>query len=131
MATIKWNPTQMATGVAEVDEQHQEWIRRYNQFDEAIHQGKGLEAAKSTLNFFIAYADTHFQFEEEVMSKRHSPAEKANKDAHDHMRLVLDGFKSYAEKHGYSMSEMLGLKFQMERWLINHILTVDIKLRDA
>lgn len=49
---IKWDPQKMATGVPEVDAQHQEWIRRYNEFDEAVSQGKGLEVVRSTLDFF-------------------------------------------------------------------------------
>jgi hemerythrin len=130
MAAIVWDPSKMSTGVPGVDAQHREWIRRYNQFDDAIHQGKGIEAVQNTLNFFIDYAETHFTFEEAVMDERHCPAAKANKAAHEHMLHTLDGFKSCAEKHGYSMIEMLGLKFQMEEWVINHILTIDIQLRN-
>lgn len=131
MAKIDWDPTTMATGVPEVDAQHQEWIRRYNQFDEAISQGKGLEAVKSTLDFFLDYAEIHFQLEEAVMDERHSPAAKANKEAHDHMRNILKGFKDYATSHGYSVYDIISLKYQMQEWLVKHILTVDIKLRDS
>ena len=61
MATIIWNPKTMATGVPVVDAQHQEWIRRYNEFDEAISQGKGMNVVQNTLDFFLAYADVHFK----------------------------------------------------------------------
>jgi hemerythrin len=131
MADITWNPQKMATGVPAVDAQHQEWIRRYNNFNNAIQQGKGVEAVQSTLEFFVDYADTHFKFEEEIMSEHNCAAAKANLEAHEHMRNILAGFKSYAEKHGYSMSEMIGLRIQMEEWLIKHILTIDIQLRNT
>jgi hypothetical protein len=44
----------MATGVAELDAQHQEWIRRFDEFDEAVSQGKGIESVGGTLLFFSA-----------------------------------------------------------------------------
>jgi hemerythrin len=131
MATITWNPKTMATGVPEVDAQHQEWIRRYNLFDEAIDQGKGLEVVQSTLEFFLRYADVHFQFEEEVMDERHCAAADANHADHDHMRNILRGFNSSVKAHGYSISEIVGLKLRMEEWLVKHILTIDIQLRDS
>ena len=110
MTTITWNPKTMATGVPEVDAQHQEWIRRYNQFDDAINQAKGIEAVQSTLDFFIRYADVHFKFEETVMDECHCPAAKDNHAA---------------------IKEVTGLKHQMEGWLVKHILTIDIQLRDS
>lgn len=131
MAAIIWDPKKMSTGVAAVDAQHQEWIRRFNQFDEAISQGKGMDVVQSTLEFFIKYADVHFKFEESVMDECNCPAAKDNRDAHEHMRNVLKGFNAYVSKHGYSISEIYGLKHQMEEWLLNHILTIDIRLRDS
>jgi hemerythrin len=131
MADIIWDPQKMATGVPTVDAQHQEWIRRYNKFNNAIHQGEGIEAVQSTLDFFVDYADTHFKFEEAVMAERNCPAAKDNLAAHEHMRSILAGFKSYAKTHGYSMFEMIGLRMQMEEWLVKHILTIDIQLRDS
>ena len=131
MTKITWNPQTMATGVPEVDAQHQEWIRRYNQFDDAINQGKGIEVVQSTLDFFIGYADVHFKSEESVMDEHHCSAAKDNHAAHEHMRNILRGYKAYVNKHGISISEVIGLKHQMEKWLIDHILTIDIQLRDS
>lgn len=131
MAQISWDQEAMSTGVPEVDAQHQEWIRRFNQFDEAINQGKGVDAIQKTLDFFITYADVHFTFEEAVMDKHNCPAAKDNREAHGKMRRILRGYKTYVEKHGFSILELRGLKYQMERWLIEHILTIDIQLRDT
>ncbi len=126
---IKWDPTRMATGVPEVDAQHQEWIRRYNEFDNAISQGKGLDAVQSTLNFFASYAETHFKLEEAFMTERHCPAAEENRTAHECMRNILAGFKAYVEQHGFSWIEVATLRIEMEEWLVKHILTVDIQLR--
>ena len=131
MTKITWNPQTMATGIPGVDAQHQEWIRRYNQFDDSISQGKGIEVVQSTLDFFIGYANVHFKFEESVMDKRHCSAAMDNRAAHEHMRNILRGYKAYVNKHGFSIAEVQGLKHQMKEWLIKHILTIDIQLRDS
>lgn len=131
MATIIWNPKTMSTGVPAVDAQHQEWIRRYNEFDEAICRGKGMSVVQSTLDFFLAYADVHFKYEESVMDERHCPAARMNRNDHEHMRHILSGFRAYTKKYGYSISEIISLKLRMEEWLIKHILTIDIQLRDS
>ncbi len=126
---IKWDPDKMATGVPDVDAQHQEWIRRYNEFDDAIYHGHGLEMVKSTLDFFVDYADTHFKLEEARMAERHCPAAEANRAAHDEMRTILAGLKRYMERQGVSMVEVAALRARMEEWLVKHILTIDIQLR--
>jgi hemerythrin len=131
MTTIVWNPKTMSTGVPKVDAQHQEWIRRYNLFDDAITQGKALDVVQSTLDFFVEYADFHFDFEESVMEERHCSAAAANKADHEHMRNILRGFNKYVKKHGFSVSEVISLKIEMEEWVVKHILTIDVQLRDS
>ncbi len=128
---IIWDPKKMATGVAAVDAQHQEWIRRYNEFDDAISKGMGLVVVRSTLDFFANYAETHFKLEEGYMAERHCPAEEANRAGHNQMRKILAGFKSYVARQGVSMVEVATLKMEMQEWLTNHILTIDIQLRDC
>jgi hypothetical protein len=39
---IAWDPSKMATGVPAIDVEHQEWIRRYDEFAAAIGSGNGL-----------------------------------------------------------------------------------------
>jgi hemerythrin len=128
---IKWDHEKMTTGVPEVDAQHQEWIRRYNEFDEAVSQGMGLEIVGSTLDFFTNYAETHFRLEEAYMNKRHCPAAEANRIGHERMRNILAASKEYMERKGVSMMQVTILKKEMQEWLVEHILTIDIQLRDC
>lgn len=125
--TITWNPKKMATGVSVVDAQHQEWIRRYNQFDQAISQGKGREAIKSTLDFFIAYTDIHFKYEETLMDERRCPVAKDNHVDHEYMRQMLS---SFAKNEEYSVNDVIGLRLKMKEWLVKHIMTIDVQLRN-
>ena len=131
MATINWDAKKMATGVPEVDAQHQEWICRFNKFNDAIIEGKGIEVVQSTLDFFADYAESHFSLEEAAMAERNCPAAEANQAAHEHMRAILVGFRSYVKRHGFSISEVISLRIQMEEWLVRHILTIDTQLRDC
>ncbi len=128
---IEWDPDKMATGVPDVDHQHQEWIQRYNEFDEALSAGHGLEAIRSTLDFFANYAETHFALEEARMAEYNCPAAAANRADHQKMRIILSGLRNYVAKRGASLIEVEGLRQKMSDWLINHILTIDIKLRDC
>ena len=61
---IVWNEQRMATGVREVDDQHKELIRHFNEFHEAMVHGKGQANAISLLGFLADYTETHFTCEE-------------------------------------------------------------------
>jgi hemerythrin len=128
---INWDPEKMATGVAEVDDQHKEWLRRYNEFDQAVSHGEGLKVVRSTLDFFANYAETHFKLEEACMTKRNCPAAEANRVGHERMRNILTASKEYMERKGVSMMQVTFLKMEMQEWLVEHILTIDIQLRDC
>ena len=129
--SIQWDPVKMATGVAEVDAQHQEWIRRFNDFDEAVTQGKGIEAVGGTLTFFSAYAETHFYLEEARMSEKHCPAAEANRADHEQMRVLLAGMRDFMNTRGISIVDVDMLRMRMEDWLVRHIMTIDVQLRDC
>lgn len=128
---IVWNAEKMATGVPEVDAQHREWIKRFNEFDTALSESHGAQAVQAALDFFSHYADTHFKLEEACMDARHCPAAHANREDHERMRSILAGYQKYTQKHGFSMIEVASLRQIMEDWLIKHILTIDIQLRDC
>jgi hemerythrin len=55
---IIWNARRMATGVQEVDDQHQELIRHFNEFHEAMAHGKGQATAIQPLSFLADYTET-------------------------------------------------------------------------
>lgn len=128
---IIWNPKTMSTGVPEVDAQHQEWIWRFNEFDTALHQSHGADAVQAALNFFSKYADNHFKMEEACMDARHCSAAQINREDHARMRSILAGYQRYTSQHGFSMIEVASLRQIMEDWLVKHILTIDIQLRDT
>jgi hemerythrin len=65
------------------------------------------------------------------MAERNCPAAEVNRVAHEEMRVILAGFKGYVKRQGVSMIEVAALRMRMEEWLVKHILTIDLQLRDC
>ncbi len=70
---IVWNEQAMSTGAPEIDEEHREWIRRFNAFDAALEQGYGLDSINSNLNSLVKISNSHFLHEEALMDQRKHP----------------------------------------------------------
>lgn len=128
--TIEWNEEKMATGFPEIDSQHKEWIRRVSEFDDAVINRKGQEVIQNTLDFLTQYSETHFADEEAVMLQNNSILLKPNKSAHDEFRGMLVEINSWVKNAGASSVEVVELKIALEQWLVNHICTIDVELRN-
>lgn len=126
---IEWNDEKMATGFPEIDTQHKEWIRRINEFDDAVVNHKGQEAIQNTLDFLAQYSETHFAGEEALMTQHNSPVQEANRAAHNEFRGKLSEIRSWVKNEGATSVEVVALKDALEEWLVNHICTVDVQLR--
>jgi hemerythrin len=129
--TIEWNQEKMTTGVPEIDAQHKEWIRRFNEFEAAVVNRKGIEAIRSTLDFLGQYAETHFADEEARMARANSEALEQNRTEHNEFRSKLAEIKGWVMQEGATTVEVVALKTTLEDWLVNHICTVDVKLRET
>jgi methyl-accepting chemotaxis protein len=130
-ALIRWNPTQMATGVDAVDDQHQELIARINELQRACQRGAGRAQVRGMLQFLGEYTSKHFREEEAIMERTRCPALAENKAAH---RLFLAEFGKLVqefEQKGESTVLLLRLKSMVSDWLAEHICTVDTRLRPA
>ena len=126
---IKWNDEKMATGLPEIDSQHKEWIRRFNEFEDAVVNGKGQDAIRNTLGFLEQYAEIHFAHEESSMTRYNSPTQAINRAAHDEFRGKLAEIKAWVKHEGVTTVEVVALKAMLEEWLVNHICTIDVQLR--
>ena len=129
--TIEWNEEKMATGFPEIDAQHKEWIRRINEFDNAVVNRKGQDVIQNTLEFLTQYAETHFVGEEEIMEQFKSPSQETNRRAHDEFRGKLAEIRAWVKTGGDTSVEVIELKDALEKWLINHISTIDVQLRNV
>lgn len=126
---IEWNDEKMATGFPEIDAQHREWIRRLNEFDDAVVNRKGQEVIQNTLDFLTQYSETHFVGEEAIMTQLNSPVLETNRAEHNEFRGKLSEIRTWVKNEGATSVEMVALKDALEEWLVNHICTVDVQLR--
>ena len=126
---IEWNEAILGTGLPDIDEQHREWLRRYNEFANTVTKGQGLDVIFSTLSFMVQYTETHFSLEETRMAECNCQAQGANRAAHDQFRIWLDEMLSWLESARPTTVEVVILKQELEDWLTNHISTIDVKLR--
>ena len=127
---IEWNDEKMATGFPEIDAQHKEWIRRINEFDDAVVNRKGQEAIQNTLDFLTRYFETHFVDEEAIMAQLNFPLREPNRAAHDEFRGKLAEIRTWAKNDSATSVEVIALKDALEKWLVNHICTIYVRLRN-
>ena len=128
---IEWNDVKLGTGLPDIDEQHKEWIRRFNDFDTAVANGEEPGIIFNTLAFLVQYTETHFSHEEERMEACACPARAENRAAHNDFNARLNEMLSWLEHTRPTAVEVLVLKKDLEDWLTNHISTIDIQLREC
>jgi hemerythrin-like metal-binding protein len=128
---IKWDYDKMTTGVDEIDAEHQEWIRRFNEFDSAINKDEGQTALRSALSFYLDYTASHFAHEETYMARYQCPAAEANRLAHLAFKTHVAETDAWVKQEGASLFEVVTLRLMLEEWMTNHICTIDVQLRDA
>ena len=126
---IEWDDAKLGTGLPDIDEQHKEWIRRYNEFETAVANGQGLDTIFNTLAFLVQYTDVHFSHEEDRMAACDCPALAQNRLAHDQFRTRLNEMLTWLEQAKPSSFEVVVLQQELADWLTNHITTIDIQLR--
>lgn len=124
---VEWTG-ELATGVAEIDEQHKEIFKRINALLEAGRQGKGRQAVAETLVFLEDYVKTHFTAEEHLQKKVAYPEYSGHKAMHMKFLIDVAKLKKDFDEHGPTLSLTLEVNNVVVDWLIDHIKKVDKKL---
>ena len=126
--TIQWDPAKMSTGLPVVDAEHQEWIRRFNEYESAITIGQGTDVIRELLDFMTEYSEQHFVHEEMLSVDVDSPAAKLNRAEHNKFRENMSEMKKWIRQNGVSTVEVISLKMDLEQWLVHHICYVDVQV---
>jgi len=129
--TLEWNQETMTTGLPEIDEQHREWIRRFNQFEDAAANKQESEAIRDAFQSFMSYAETHFTYEEALMEKHNSPSAALNREEHEKFRKKLLEMEEAILPEGGSAEEVIERQADMGQWLLDHIIKVDTEFRST
>jgi len=106
-------------GIPEIDSQHETMIRLINQLHETMLQGADKAALDGILLQLLETTQTHFSFEEQLMSQSNYPEYAAHKSEHDRL---LQHLKDLAEK--YRKGELLlsfAIELDLKSWAMVHI----------
>ncbi len=122
MKDIVWSSI-LSVGVAEIDDDHRLLIALFNELNRAVAAGESAEYLAATLEELINCTVWHFSHEERLMLKHGFPGIEPHKAAH---RELIDAAREWQAKlaqTGYAVAE--GEIAFLDRWLTEHILTVD------
>ena len=125
---IIWDDS-MSTGVPIVDEQHKMLFQKFNDFSEAMSKVTARETAGELLDFLQFYVKWHFEQEEEFMDEYKCPAAAENKRTHAEFINTFGQFYSQWQEGTMTPKLMSKTHLELGKWLVNHVLQVDIQLR--
>jgi len=125
---MSWNDS-LATGVADIDDQHKELFHQLSRLHEAMSRGTGPDEISSTLDFLGDYVVNHFATEEKHMDDVGCPAAAANKQAHSEFLAMFEQYRRRFEQSGGSPALVLDIANMISRWLVDHIMKIDIRLK--
>jgi hemerythrin len=124
---IEWRDS-LAVGVEEIDSQHKQLLRHFDQLLRACEAGKGIEELKILLDFLDGYVIHHFSDEEGIQRQHGYPGYEAHKREHDAFVARLKALKQETCREGVALHHVVETNHLLLKWLIHHISTVDVQL---
>lgn len=127
---IAWSE-KYATHVESVDKQHQTIIEEINHLLDLMSQGKARSEIGSVIEFLNEYTKNHFADEERIMAQHNCPAAEENKKQHAIFLAKIAEYKEMLKDEGSSTVVTIDVKKELMDWLINHIVKIDMQLKDC
>ena len=122
-----WTP-ELSVGFPEIDNQHEELLKRFNKLQEACRAGREKEEVRHLFDFLDHYVLQHFTDEERIMLDYRYPDIMEHQQ--EHLELITKLRKLKRQMHEYSISssivsEMTQTLFD---WIVTHIQNTDVRL---
>jgi hemerythrin len=114
--------------VEEIDEQHRELFRMFNELMTAVWDGNGKDAVKEMLGFTANYAVNHFATEEKYMLKYGYPGYGAHKKLHDDFTADVVKFLEEYENGRATAEVVVSVVLNLGNWTREHIRDTDQEL---
>lgn len=125
MELIKWSD-KFATGVADIDSEHEALINSINSFYLKQHDGIDKSESVQILNNIYASIHAHFMLEERLMEKNAYAEYEQHKN--DHAKLLDDLRDITMELEETSHLDEQQLKSKLNDWFMIHFKTFDSRL---
>lgn len=119
------------TGDDGLDFQHKYLIETFNKLGEVIEEGFGKENVQNILGRLKFYAEWHFDKEETVMAAVNCPVMETNKAEHKRFMEMVRDYEQKLARGGGSQALALEIHETLLNWLMNHVLTIDTRLRET
>jgi hemerythrin len=126
---IVWNE-ELATGDEEIDNQHKELFRRFNNLQSACKQGKGLDELSNLLTFLGEYVRSHFALEEQLQIVHDYPGYLKHKEEHDGFIRNLRKLEDQLNTKGTTSALLIQTNMAIGNWLTRHFTWTDKDLAD-
>lgn len=125
--SVAWRES-LATGITEIDNQHQELLNRFGNLLSACRESKGISKLRSLLAFLDEYVIEHFRDEEQLQSQYNYPGLAEHKRQHASFISRLDELKREVDTDGVALHHVIETNNMLLNWLVNHISVVDKEL---
>jgi hemerythrin len=114
--------------VADIDEQHRELFRMFNEVLDAVWDGKGKDAIREMLEFTTNYAVSHFATEERHMQRHGFPGYSEHKKLHEDFTADVLKFLHDYDRNGASTEMVVDVISSLGNWTREHIRATDQEL---
>lgn len=127
MPKIEWTES-LSLGLERIDNQHKKLLEIANAFLKSIHERSDEAVIRATLRDLREYTVYHFHDEESYMKELQYPGLLEHRRQHEDLkRQVIDLQQTIYRQKGIDIGEIRTL---LKEWLIDHILSEDMKLSD-
>jgi hemerythrin len=126
---MQWHP-EYDTGIASVDAEHREVVRKLGELGVALQSGERVEAIKELILTLEEYVLRHFAHEEALMLRTRCSAEAANCRAHQEFTRKFATWVTQLRAGHATVSVAAEIQREASAWIRLHILTVDCALRN-
>ena len=105
--------------IPEIDSQHEVLIGLVNQLHETMLQGADRAALNGLLSQLLEHTQTHFAYEEQLMSQYNYPGYEAHKSEHNRlMQHLVDLAKRY---NNGELLLSFAIVLELKGWAVVHI----------
>ena len=116
-------------GIPQIDEEHRELTDRFERLLADPDASYGSETFVTIVNQIEASLKAHFNHEEAIMRSLPMPDEELSRHIKAHDAILVECFQLHEAMMldvPMSQSEVV---LMIERWLVNHVRTTDVKIR--
>ena len=125
---IEWNPAYLI-GDEQIDDDHQALFRLANKAFSLVGSKEHRQELKETIAKLSTYVREHFEHEEKFMQSINYPSYERHHDIHQKIIVEINSFIQRMSTTDIDTFE-LELAIFIEKWLVQHIVYEDRKIKD-